>query len=147
MVFFLILVLFAKPATSLLAHVFIAIGVALRFWAAGYIGTEARGHAFYALHRITNGPYRILKHPLYAGNFLLVLGVLIMYNPPWWMGITYVAMFLLMYSVISLGEADHLKEKPEINVAYRVRNLRGELSTLIVMAAIYALWFYLLGRG
>jgi protein-S-isoprenylcysteine O-methyltransferase Ste14 len=146
-VFFLILVIFAKPAASLIAHVLITIGIALRLWTAGYIGSEARGNAFRTAHRITNGPYRILKHPLYAGNFFLVLGVIMMYNPPYWLGITYIALFLLMYSVISLSEMSALRGKPEIEAAYRVGNLKGEVSTLIVMVIIYSLWFFLRARS
>ena len=135
---------FAKPASSFIAHFFIAIGLALRLWAAGYIGAEARGHAFHATQRIRSGPYRLLKHPLYAGNFFLVLGVILIYNPSQWLGIAYVALFLLIYSAISSGEMDHLRGKPEIKVTYQIRNLRGEISTLIVMAVIYVIWYYLL---
>ncbi|MGD8979245.1 MAG: methyltransferase [candidate division WOR-3 bacterium] len=146
-VFFLTLVLLAKPATSLIAHVFIAAGIALRLWAAGYIGPTARSPAFSGTHRISNGPYRLLKHPLYAGNFFLVLGVVMMYNPPRWLGIAYIVLFLLMYGLISLGELYYLRGKPAIKAAFSVRNLQGEISTLIVMVVIYALWFWLINRG
>jgi protein-S-isoprenylcysteine O-methyltransferase Ste14 len=146
-IFFIALLFFAKPASSIIANISILVGILLRLWAAGYIGPEARGQAFYALHRVSNGPYRLLKHPLYAGNFFLVLGVIMMYNPPRWLGIAYIALFLLMYGLVSLSEEYYLRGKPAIKAAFSVRNLQGETSTLIVMAVIYVLWFWLLTKG
>ncbi|MGB7055117.1 MAG: methyltransferase [bacterium] len=146
-VFFIVLVVFAKPVSSVIAHILVLTGIALRLWAAGYIGPGARKYEFYAEHRISNGPYRILKHPLYIGNFFLVLGVIILHNPPQWLGLFYILAFIVVYSLIAISERHYLKGKSEIETSYRFINLKGEISTLIVMAVIYVVWFLLMVRS
>ena len=118
----------------------ILAGMALRFWAAGYIGPGARKHEFSAKHRVNNGPYRLLKHPLYIGNFLLVLGVLVLYNPPRWLSALYMILFMIMYTLIALGEMDYVGEKREYKAPFKPTNLRGEVSTLLVLIVVYVLY-------
>jgi L-asparagine transporter-like permease len=91
-----------------------------------------------------SGPYRLLKHPLYIGNFLLVLGVLVMYYPPLWLGALYTFLFVAIYTLIVLSEIEYMKGKPERSACYRLRNLSGEVSTWVVMAVVYAIFFLLL---
>jgi len=64
----------ARPTfgSCLLGLPFILAGLATRFWASGYIGIEGRVREIGASRRIASGPYRLLRHPLYIGNFLLV---------------------------------------------------------------------------
>jgi protein-S-isoprenylcysteine O-methyltransferase Ste14 len=145
-IFFVLLLFFAKPTSSTIAHIFILVGFCLRLWAAGYLGTEARKVDFRADHRISNGPYRIVKHPLYIGNFLLVLGALILYNPPKWLASLYVIAFVIMYSLIAISERQFLRKKPEVRALYKLSNLKGEISTLTVVAAVYAIWLFLVFR-
>ena len=142
-IFFIPLAYLARPQISLIAHFLILIGVVLRIWAAGYIGPAARKHEFHAEHQIVNGPYRFLRHPLYAGNFFLVLGVLILYNPPRWFGLLYVFLFIVMYTLITLSERQYLEKKIKQKGQYKLGNLRGELSTLIVLGVIYLIFFLL----
>jgi len=125
-------------------HAAVVLGLTIRIWAAGYIGGDARRREFQAEHIIRNGPYRYLKHPLYIGNFFLVVGVLILYNPPRWMGLLYLGLFLLIYVSILLGEMDYLKGKPVREACYRLRNLRGEISTWLVLVFVYAGFLVLL---
>jgi protein-S-isoprenylcysteine O-methyltransferase Ste14 len=146
-VFFIVLVVFAKPVASMIAHIFVITGIALRLWAAGYIGPAARKRNFHTKHRICSGPYHILKHPLYVGNFFLVLGVIILYNPLQWLGFLYMVTFVVIYTSIAISERYYLKGKSEIETSYRFMNLKGEISTLIVMAVIYAVWFLLMARS
>jgi protein-S-isoprenylcysteine O-methyltransferase Ste14 len=119
----------------------------LRFWAAGYIGPDARKQEFFAQHRIGDGPYRFLKHPLYFGNFLLVLGVLILYNPPRWLGISYIILFVLTYSLIALGERAYVAQKKTRKASFKLGNLKGEVSTLLVLFIVYVLYWVSLARG
>lgn len=142
-VFFVPLVYLARPRISLIAHFLILVGVALRIWAAGYIGPAARKREFHAEHRIISGPYRVLKHPLYIGNFFLVLGVIILFNPPQYLGLAYLGFFILVYTLISLSEKRYLTRKPECRVQFKLNNLRAELSTLIVLGVIYSVYFLL----
>ena len=146
-VFFAILVFCAKPVSSTIAHILIVIGIVLRLWAAGYIGPEARKTEFSAGHIIKNGPYRFLKHPLYVGNFFLVLGVVMLYNPPRWTGLLYMIVFVLMYAIIATSERQFLKEKSTKDVSFRFNSLTGEISTMIVVGIIYVVYFLLLARS
>jgi len=146
-VFFVMLAFVAKPVSSIIAHVSVVAGIGIRLWAAGYIGPEARKREFHAEHRIINGPYRILRHPLYVGNFFLVLGFVVLYSPSQWLGLFYVLLCVVMYSLIAISENEYLKEKPEMNTRYRFSNLKGEASTLIVVGVVYAVWILLFVRG
>lgn len=134
----------ARPRNSLAAHILVLCGIALRMWAAGYVGRRARESELCADYTVVNGPYRLLKHPLYIGNFLLVLGVLIMYNPPLWLRTLYTFLFVVVYALIVVSEMEYMKGTPERSACYRLRNLSGEVSTWVVMAVVYAIFFLLL---
>ncbi len=55
----------------------IALGQAIRFWGAGYLEKNVR--------LASGGPYRLVRHPLYAGSFLMGLGLAIgVENAVWW---------------------------------------------------------------
>ena len=132
--FFVTLVLLSKPApTPWTGCILVLVGLGMRLWAAGYIGTRGRTRVILTDFRIVNGPYRVLRHPLYIGNFLLVLGVTVLYGPPRWYAVVIVASYCIMYSLIAWSESWYLKERPEIRVVYRIVNLRGEVSTLIAV--------------
>ena len=142
-VFFVVLIFMAEPVSLTIGHASVILGMASRLWAAGYIGPEARKREFNAVHVIKSGPYRLFRHPLYIGNFFLVLGVVILFNPPRWLGSLYMIIFVVMYTLIAIGERQYLDGKPTIEVPYRFSNLKGEISTLIVLVIVYALFFLL----
>jgi hypothetical protein len=83
-------------------------GLATRFWASGYIGIEGRAREIGASRRIVSGPYRLLRHPLYIGNFLLVAGVLVALRPALWLGIVVLAGFVMEYTMIVVAEEREL---------------------------------------
>lgn len=85
----------------------------------------------------------MLHHPLYIGNFLLVLGVTVLYGPPLWYAVLTVASYITMYTLIAWSESWYLRERPEMRVTYRLVNLRGEVSTLICVCAICILYVIL----
>lgn len=64
----------------------IIIGQALRFWGAGYLEKNQR------LAR--GGPYRFVRHPLYAGSFLMGLGLSVSVAHPVWWTLLYLLLFL-----------------------------------------------------
>ncbi|MBE0433070.1 hypothetical protein IBX73_06335 [candidate division WOR-3 bacterium] len=140
---FVFLVLAARPVNSPAGHIFVLLGVVLRAWAAGYIGPAGRKREFQGEYVIKSGPYRLLRHPLYVGNFLLVLGVLVLFNPPFWLRALYLALFIVIYAVIICGETRYMKGKPAREPGYELSNLRGEFSTWIVLAVIYGAYFVL----
>lgn len=66
------LVVFSRPSpgTVSLGFSFVALGEALRVWAAGHLRKTVR--------LVTSGPYRYSRNPLYLGRLLIFTGVAIM---------------------------------------------------------------------
>lgn len=85
-------------------------GLGMRFWAMGYLGKEARVNAIGGSERIVDGPYHFLRHPLYLGNALLVLGVLLALLPPLWLSAMVFMLFCTEYVLIVLAEEEYLSE-------------------------------------
>jgi protein-S-isoprenylcysteine O-methyltransferase Ste14 len=138
--FFILLVIFSRPRTPfILPIIFMATGLAIRIWAAGYIGSSARGNTFSGQHMIINGPYRYVKHPLYCGNFFLVLGVVILFNPPIVLAVLLLILFLIEYTLIIMSEQFYVQSLPKKRVHFTVTNLRGELSTIVVLVVMYCI--------
>jgi protein-S-isoprenylcysteine O-methyltransferase Ste14 len=84
------------------------VGMGIRFWASGYI-SKSRTLA-------TGGPYAYVRNPLYLGNFILGLGVVIIADH---MGL--LLYYLISFSVLYIGtiqeEQKVLEEK--FGAAYR----------------------------
>jgi protein-S-isoprenylcysteine O-methyltransferase Ste14 len=140
--FFIVLVILMQPATQFpLSLVLVIPGLLVRFWAAGYIGPTARSTRFTSEYRIVNGPYQYLKHPLYLGNFLLVLGVVILFNPPIWYGIIIVAVFVSVYALILKSELHYLNTLTKRHAVFKWTNAQGELSTISVVGSMYLVYF------
>ena len=100
----------ARPTfgTCMLGIPFLLAGLAIRFWASGYIGSEGRVSEIVARQRIAAGPYRLLRHPLYIGNFLLVLGMLLAARPALWLSAVVLAGFVVEYTFIAAAEQKQL---------------------------------------
>jgi len=113
----------AKPSGwSLLIGFAIAVcGQLTRLWALRYSGSATRTTGRVGADElVTNGPYGHLRNPLYAGNFLLSLGVLIM-AWPWmpWMLLLYLILFGIQYYAIITLEEDFLRGKfPQVFSEY-----------------------------
>jgi protein-S-isoprenylcysteine O-methyltransferase Ste14 len=135
--FFVLLVLLSRPVVyPFLAYTLVITGLVIRLWAAGYIGVSARGTSFATRFRITTGPYKFLRHPLYLGNFFLVIGVATLFNPPLIYGLMIMALFIVMYGVIMLSENMYIEQLSEKKVKFNLRNCKGEISTLLVLLVI-----------
>jgi hypothetical protein len=111
--------LLARPTfgSCLLGVPLLLVGLAVRFWASGYIGIEGRVREVGARQRIVSGPYRMLRHPLYIGNFVLVVGMLVALRPALWLCAVVVVGFVVEYAFIVAAEERYLasrrSEKPE----------------------------------
>lgn len=81
--------IFAKPTpwTLLAGLPFILIGEALRIWSSGYI---AKNRVL-----VQEGPYALIRHPLYLGNFLIGFGFSLMGGH---LGLIF--LFLVMFGII-----------------------------------------------
>ena len=84
----LLYVTFSVPlADRLLAgSVFIVAGQAIRFWASGYLEKNVR------LAR--GGPYRLVRHPLYVGSFLMGFGLAVSVEHALWWTAAYLLLFV-----------------------------------------------------
>lgn len=90
---------------------FLLAGLAVRFWASGYIGVEGRAREIGASRRVVSGPYRLLRHPLYVGNFLLVCGMLVALRPSTVVIVAVLVLFVVEYSLIVIAEERDLAAK------------------------------------
>ncbi len=81
----LLSILWSQPdATSLVVGAaIVALGQAVRAWVAGYLGGQAVDQRE-GLALIVHGPYGLMQHPRYLGNFLIGIGLSIAAN--WWIG-------------------------------------------------------------
>jgi protein-S-isoprenylcysteine O-methyltransferase Ste14 len=101
-------IFFAKPLSpwSWLGAVFVAAGVALRFWAAGYTAPEKRS-AGGAVGFLTAGPYAWVRNPLHIGNVAVAVGLSL-----WaggllpWLPLATAAFFVWQYSLIKRAEEE-----------------------------------------
>ncbi len=140
--FFVLLCAFGRTQSLNLILIFLMLaGIGLRIWASGYIGKDARKKEFRTACRIINGPYRLLKHPLYLGNLLLVVAVTIIFYPPLWLFILIIAAFLVVYSLIIIGESGYIKKLPSSRVVFSIKNAGHEISTLLVIVFILTIYF------
>lgn len=78
-----------------------AAGLLIRFWASGYI-KKSRVLA-------TDGPYALTRNPLYVGNFLLGLGVVVASSHPGLI-LYYIATFVILY-LGTMGEEEKVLEE------------------------------------
>jgi len=140
--FFVVLVMRSRPVGSLLIPLILTlIGLGVRTWAAGYIGMTGRGHDFRSEFRIISGPFKILRHPLYIGNFFLVAGTILLFNPACWLAAVLIGIFLIEYGIIIAGEERYLKDLPKREERFTLHRLRHELSTLAVVAVVWVVYF------
>lgn len=88
-------------------------GMALRFYAAGFIGVLSRSLSGPSADQlVTSGPYRQVRNPLYLSNILIYSGFTVLSNVffPYFAVFT-VLYFTGVYAVMILSEEDFLKNK------------------------------------
>jgi protein-S-isoprenylcysteine O-methyltransferase Ste14 len=103
------------PLSVTVGFVFVALGEAIRFWAAGHLRKT--------VELITSGPYRYSRNPLYLGRLLIFTGVCVMA----WVGREQFHANLL---VLVLGWAVfflyYFRRKERVEPA-RLREVHGEI--------------------
>ena len=96
-------------------------------WSVSYAGGETRTTKVGAPSLCTAGPYGFVRNPIYVGNMLMYLGIVIIAGSPnpTLMIITTMTFFLIQYSLIISLEEEKLSELfgEEYNV-YR-KNVRS----------------------
>jgi hypothetical protein len=92
----------------------ILTGLLVRLWAVTWIGPESRTRSDAPpAARITGGPYRTFRHPLYVGNGLLSAGLVAMSGAgrPW-LTILFPLLWLLQYGPVIAWEERQLEGVP-----------------------------------
>jgi protein-S-isoprenylcysteine O-methyltransferase Ste14 len=103
------IVYFARSESSLLllGISLLLIGEFIRIWAVSYAGGETRTRKVGAPALCTSGPYAFVRNPLYVGNMLMYVGIVMIAGAVnvWLMAATTFLFFLIQYSlIISLEE-------------------------------------------
>jgi len=108
-------ILLARPAwISVVEGVLISLlGLSTRAWAAGHLRKEKE--------LAISGPYRYSRNPLYLGNFILGVGIVVG-SRSWWVMALFVAYFAIFYPLIIRREKERMKQLfPEQYEEYRKR--------------------------
>ena len=86
----------------------IVLGESLRVWAVGIVGASTRSASTNAKRLVHEGPYAVIRNPIYAGNLLLCLG-LVCFTASWHAALACLLYFLIVYSRIIRAEERFLK--------------------------------------
>jgi protein-S-isoprenylcysteine O-methyltransferase Ste14 len=103
LLFVILAVVLAEPVLwSILAGVGLTVvGLMIRTWACGHLEKERK--------LTTSGPYRYTRNPLYFGNLMIGMGVVIGAQSWWILGCAFVV-FAIFYPVIILSEKKKMEE-------------------------------------
>lgn len=91
-----------RELSSMLAIALVVAGLAIRSWAAGILKKGAV--------LATTGPYRMVRHPLYVGSFLMMVGFTMLIGD-WCNLIIIVGPVALLYWLTIHGEESRLAHK------------------------------------
>ena len=88
----------AAPLISIIAAIFAVAGVSLAIWARIYLGRNWSGYVTYKKNHelVTSGPYKYIRHPIYSGVMLMLIGTWLSFPTDWFSGlfIIYIIIFL-----------------------------------------------------
>ena len=88
-------------------------GFVIRCLVAGYVpkGTSGRNTQTQVAESLnTTGLYSVVRNPLYLGNFLIILGLLL-FIQVWWFAFAGIAIFWIFYERIIFTEESFLRQK------------------------------------
>jgi protein-S-isoprenylcysteine O-methyltransferase Ste14 len=100
------------PLGVCIGFIFVAVGEAIRFWAAG--------HLYKTVELITSGPYRYTRNPLYLGRLLIFTGLAIMAWLPYYLSLVVLAAGYAIFF------GYYLRRKEKVEPA-RLRRTHGEV--------------------
>ena len=113
--FLLVSLIFMKPSlTSIVVGFLIALcGELIRIWSVSYAGSETRTTSGVGgTYLVTQGPYGIVRNPLYIGNIMIYTGIGIMsYALFPWLQLFGLLFFSFQYYCIILREEEFLSGK------------------------------------
>ena len=112
------------PLSVSIGFVPLALGEAIRFWAAG--------HLFKTKKLITSGPYRYTRNPLYLGRLLIFSGL------AWMAQLPYQLHWLVLLSGYAIFFGYYLPRKERVE-PQRLRIIHGDRYQRYFLA-VHALW-------
>lgn len=114
----------AHAPWTISASVLLAVGLGVRAWVAGYAPARSsmRGvRRFQADTLSVDGPYGLVRHPLYAANVLVAAGLLLLLREPL-AALLGVGLVTLAYAAIGVAEDAFLAERfGEVHARWRAR--------------------------
>ena len=95
--------LFARttPLSLLFGWIIALFGLFFRSWACGHLKKEKE--------LATSGPYRYTRNPLYFGNFIIGIGIVVTSNT-WWALAIFLVYFFIFYPVLILEEKNRMEK-------------------------------------
>jgi len=90
-----------EPILFMVGGSIAAVGATVRMWASGYVMKNKQ--------LATNGPYAYVRHPLYVGNILLLIGFSIA-STQWWSFVVMGALLWFYYPPTISYEDNKLRE-------------------------------------
>jgi len=90
-----------NPMLFIIGGIIAAIGAAVRLWASGYVMKNKQ--------LATTGPYAYVRHPLYVGNILLLVGFSIA-STQWWSFVLMAALLWFYYPPTISYEDNKLRD-------------------------------------
>lgn len=85
-------------------------GELIRLWAVSHAGKATRSRRLKAQILVTTGPYAYLRHPIYLGNFLIGLGIVVISGAFIFVPI-FLFFFVVQYHAIISEEEGFLRER------------------------------------
>jgi len=111
----LVLLYFAQPFPPAIYWGFglLLIGETIRIWAVRYAGGKTRTRKVGAPKLVTSGPFGYVRNPLYLGNMLMYLGIVLVAGGKmmWPLFLVTLMFFIIQYSLIVSLEQETLKKK------------------------------------
>jgi protein-S-isoprenylcysteine O-methyltransferase Ste14 len=110
-VFLMILFMNPTPLSMVVGFMILLIGESIRIWSVSYAGSETRTTSGVGgSNLVTQGPYALIRNPLYWGNIMMYVGIGIMSNALYPMLlIIAAAYFIFQYYLIIFNEEDYLR--------------------------------------
>ena len=108
------IIYFAQPENQniVLGFMVLLVGELIRMWSVSYAGGETRTTSVGAPSLCTAGPYGYVRNPIYVGNMLMYLGIVIIAGSPnlMLMVLATMSFFIIQYSLIISLEEEKLDE-------------------------------------
>ena len=108
------IIYFAQPENQniVLGFMVLLVGELIRMWSVSYAGGETRTTNVGAPSLCTAGPYGYVRNPIYVGNMLMYLGIVIIAGSPnlMLMVLATMSFFIIQYSLIISLEEEKLDE-------------------------------------